>query len=477
MEAKNSNNKKHHAIIFPLQLQGHINPAVNFSFKLASSKNFTITFLTYDFLHQQITQARPALESHDDIFTRARNGPNGLDIRYRAISDGLPLEFDRTGKLDEYVRWYLNGGMFDQVSKAVEEIVVNSSPKVDVLIIDTFYPWASKIAKRFGLRLASFWTEPALVFNLYHHVHLLKQHGHFDCPDTRKDPIDYIPGVKSIKPHDLMSYLQDKDVSTNMHKLIFQAYQDVRSADYVLCNTVQELESDTILALQARMPFYAVGPIFPPDSPENVMPTSLWAESNCSEFLRPKPNGSVLYVSFGSLASFTKQDVMEIAYGLIESNVDFVWVLRPRTVLNEDDRLLPVGFEQVIRGRGIVVPWTNQIAVLSHPAIGGFLTHCGWNSVLESIWYRIPMLCFPVFTDQFTNRKLVVDDWKVGINFSYEVCLRRMEIAAQVKRFMSTGTRDELRANIDVVRKILGNALEADGSSSRNIDLFVKQLI
>lgn len=274
-----------------------------------------------------------------------------------------------------------------------------------------------------------------------------------------------------------MSYLQDKDVSTNMHKLIFQAYQDVRSADYVLCNTVQELESDTILALQARMPFYAVGPIFPPDSPENVMPTSLWAESNCSEFLRPKPNGSVLYVSFGSLASFTKQDVMEIAYGLIESNVDFVWVLRPRTVLNEDDRLLPVGFEQVIRGRGIVVPWTNQIAVLSHPAIGGFLTHCGWNSVLESIWYRIPMLCFPVFTDQFTNRKLVVDDWKVGINFSYEVCLRRMEIAAQVKRFMSTGTRDELRANIDVVRKILGNALEADGSSSRNIDLFVKQLI
>ncbi|XP_021761605.1 UDP-glycosyltransferase 86A1-like [Chenopodium quinoa] len=476
MEAKNTNVKKHHAIIFPLPLQGHINPAVNLSLKLASSKNFTITFLTFEFLHQDITRARPCVDSHINIFSRVRQGPNAVDIRYRVFSDGLPLEFDRTGKLEEFVGWYLDGGMFDQVEKEIEEVVLKSKPKVDVLIIDTFYPWASKIAKKFGLRLASFWTEPALVFNLYYHVNLLKQHGHFDCPDTRKDPIDYIPGVQSIEPHDLMSYLQDKDVSTNMHKLIFQAYQDVRQADYVLCNTVQELELDTISALQALMPFYAVGPIFPPVSPDHAVPTSLWTESSCLEWLGPKPNGSVLYVSFGSIANISKDDVMEIAYGLIESNVDFVWVLRPRTVLHEAD-LLPVGFEEVISGRGIIVPWTNQIVVLSHPAIGGFLTHCGWNSVLESIWYKIPTLCFPIFTDQFTNRKLVVDDWKVGINFGNKQPLKRMEIASQIKIFMSKEKRDELRENIDVIRKILGNALEADGSSSKNIDLFIEQLI
>lgn len=475
MEAKDSSNKKtHHAIFLPLPLQGHINPSVNFCLKLASSKNFTITFLTFDFIHQQITQARP-VEGFDDIFSRAHS--HGLDIRYRAISDGLPLEYDRTGKVEEYVGWYLDGAMFDQVEKAVEEIVLNSRPKVDMLIIDTFYPWASKIAKKFGLRFASFWTEPALVFNLYYHVHLLKQHGHFDCPDARKDPIDYIPGVKSIEPHGLMSYLQDEDISTNMHRLILQAYQDVRSADYVLCNTVQELESDTISTLQALMPFYAVGPNFPPLSPGNVMPTSLWAESNCSEWLGSKANGSVLYVSFGSLANFTKDEVVEIAYGLMLSNIDFVWVLRPRTVLFDADQLLPVGFEEVIRGRGIVVPWTNQMAVLSHLAIGGFLTHCGWNSVLESIWYGIPMLCFPVFSDQFTNRKLVVDDWKVGINLGSGKPLRRMEIATQIQRFMSKETGDELRENISVVKKILRNALEVDGSSSKNIDLFVEQLI
>ncbi|KAL2935232.1 UDP-glycosyltransferase 86A1, partial [Bienertia sinuspersici] len=278
---------------------------------------------------------------------------------------------------------------------------------------------------------------------------------------TRKDPIDYIPGISSIKPNDLTSYLQDKDISTNMHKLIFQAFEDVRLADYVLCNTVKELEPNTISALQSLMPFYSIGPLFPSKTLQNVMSPSLWAESNCSEWLGPKPNGSVLYVSFGSLASFTKDDFMEIAYGLMESNITFIWVLRPGTVLHEDDQFLPSGFMEAIQGRGVVVPWTNQVAVLSHPAIGGFLTHCGWNSVLESIWYHVPMLCFPVFGDQPTSRKLVVDDWNVGVNLTSEKPLRRMEITTQIKNFMSHKTRDELGKNIKVARKILEETLLA----------------
>lgn len=177
MATQNPNTKNHHAIVLPLALQGHLNPAVNLSIKLASSKNFTITFLTFEFLHQKITHARP---TNDDMFSSAAF--KGVDIRCKIISDGLPLEFDRAGRGDEFVGWCLHGGMFDLVENAIKEIVFKDNPKVDLLIIDSFYPWASRIANKFGLRFASFWTEPALVFNLYYHIHLLKQHRHFHCP-------------------------------------------------------------------------------------------------------------------------------------------------------------------------------------------------------------------------------------------------------------------------------------------------------
>ncbi|KAK9669215.1 hypothetical protein RND81_13G116300 [Saponaria officinalis] len=464
-----NNHNNNHAIMFPLHLQGHINPFTQLSHNLAS-KGFTITFLTFEHIHQVISQASKCPSNTPTLNSE-------LDIRYRVVSDGLPINYDRKGNLMEYLEWYLNGGLYDHLEKnVISEIVLKSNPKVNVLIIDTFYPWASKIAKKFGLKCASFWTEPAIVFNLYYHVHLLRRFGHFDCPDTRTDPIDYIPGVDSIDPKDLMSYLQDKDPSTNMHNLIFQAYNDVRCVDYVLCNTVLELEPNSISTLQKLAPFFPIGPILLSEPAKRAIPTSFWVESDCSEWLKPKSHGSVLYVSFGSLANLTKNDVMEIAYGIMDSHVDFIWVLRPRTVLDGSNDLLPIGFEDEVRGRGIVVPWTDQIMVLSDRVVGGFLTHCGWNSVLESIWYEVPMLCFPVFTDQFTNRKLVVDDWKIGVNLCNGRIIQRGEITEQIKSFMSQKHRKDLKENISDKKNILQRAVDIGGSSEKYLDRFVKEV-
>lgn len=392
------------------------------------------------------------------------------------MSDGLPLEFDRTGRLEEHIDWNLNGSMYDKLEEAVGEIVMGSKPRPNVLVVDTFYPWASKIAKKFGLYHASFWTEPALVFNLYYHVHLLREHAHFDCPDRRKDPINYIPGLKSIEPKDLMSYLQEKNTSTNMHELIFTSFEDVRFADCVLCNTVQDLESDTVLILKKLMPFYPIGPIFRTELSSNKVHTSLWCESSCTNWLDQQPDGSVLYVSFGSLANFTQDDLMEFAYGLKLSNVSFVWVLRPRTVLDEHGELLPEGFDEEFNGRGVVLPWTDQIAILSHRAIAGFLTHCGWNSVLESVWNQIPMLCFPVFGDQPTNRKLIVDEWRIGTNLCDGTSMKRKDIASKIQSFMSQKSRVEFCKNIQELRKLLENTLDIEGSSVKNTDVFIKNL-
>lgn len=294
--------------------------------------------------------------------------------------------------------------------------------------------------------------------------------------DVREDNIDYIPGVKSIDPRDMMSYLQETDITTVCHQIIFNAFKDVRGAHYVLCNTVQEIESDTISALHAKMPFYAIGPIFPNGFNKSIVATSLWSESDCSQWLNTKPHGSVLYVSFGSYAHVSKCDLVEIADGLELSKVTFVWVLRPDIVSSEDTDPLPSGFKERVSDRGIIIPWCCQKSVLAHPAIGGFLTHCGWNSTLESIWCGVPLLCFPLLTDQFTNRKLIVDDWKVGINLCDLKVVRKEGVSDKINRLMDVKSGDEFRKAVAKVRKTLEDALTPKGSSEKNMDIFIKDL-
>ncbi|KAM3268547.1 UDP-glycosyltransferase 86A1 [Capsicum chacoense] len=468
MEAEE--NMELHAIMIPAPLQGHIVQFINLAINLAS-KGLTVTFVNTQSTHLRLKKAQSFSDSSLDynIFSEARK--SGLDIRYTTISDGFPLNFDRMGNHSQFME-----GLFHVLSAHVDDLVanlVNSNhiPPVSCLIADTFFVWPSEIAKKYNLVNISMWSEPALAFTSYYHMDLLKANGHFGSQDNREDTINYIPGVQAIEPGDLPSYLQDTEPWDIMHRYIFKSLEDARKADMIICNTVQELESSTISALQEKKPFYALGPIFPKGFSKNAIPTNLWVESDCNEWLNSKPKGSVMYISFGSLANISRQDILEMAHGLLLSKASFLWVVRPDITWSLESNLLPSGFEDDVKERGLVVSWCNQIDVISHPAIGGFLTHCGWNSVLESIWCKVPMLCFPIFTDQFTNRKLVVDEWKVGFNLTEGRILKRQEIAQKIDCFITKV--NELSINLEEARKKLEDALSENGSSGRNC----KQLI
>ncbi|XP_004239693.1 UDP-glycosyltransferase 86A1 [Solanum lycopersicum] len=465
-------NIKPHAIMIPVPLQGHIVQFINLAIKLAS-KGLTITFVNTHITHQRLMKAQSVSESSSDynIFSEAQK--SGLDIRYTTISDGFPLNFDRMGNHDQFME-----GLFHVFSTHVDDLIgnlVNSNhnPPVSCLIADTFFVWPSVIAKKYDLLNISFFTEAALAFTSYYHMDLLTLNGHFGSQDNREDTIDYIPGVQAIEPGDLPSYIQDSEPWDTMHRYIFKSLEDARNADMIICNTVQELESSTISALQEKKPFYALGPVFPNGFTNNTTPTksNLWMESDTTEWLNAKPKGSVMYISFGSLAKSSRQDILEMAHGLLLSRVSFIWVVRPDITWSLESNLLPERFEHDVKDRGLVVSWCNQIDVISHRAIGGFLTHCGWNSVLESSWCKVPMLCFPIFTDQFTNRKLVVREWKVGFDLSSGRILKRQEIAQKLDCFITEA--NQLRINLDKTRKKLEDALSENGSSGRNY----KQLI
>ncbi|XP_057779202.1 UDP-glycosyltransferase 86A1-like [Salvia miltiorrhiza] len=448
--------KMGHAIMVALPYQGHITPYTNLAIKLAS-KGIVVTFVHLEFIHHKLPQPDP--------FSMPRD--SGLDIRYTTISDGFPLDHDRED--DNY--WE---SMFQHFWIRVDEFVgelIRSEPDLaPFLVTDTLFTWQTPVADRHNLLKVSFWTEPALVFSLAYHVQLLRQNGHFPCKDHVEEEIDYVDGVKSMNTKDLMPYLKESGTRSLVHRVEMKAFEEVKKADFILHNTVYELESETLSALNKIQRNYAVGPIsFSKNLSAYAVSRSLWSESDCSEWLQSKPPGSVLYVSFGSFLQASKHVVGEIAYGLVLSRVSFVWVMR-------EDADLPSGFRDEIKERGLVVPWCDQIRVLSNPAVGGFLTHCGWNSVLESMWCGVPMICYPLDYDQPTNRKLVVDDWKIGINLCEGECVEREEVSEKTDEFMNGGVSERLRQELKKVGAKLHQALESDGSSEANFDQFVKDL-
>ncbi|KAK4419236.1 UDP-glycosyltransferase 86A1 [Sesamum alatum] len=440
--------RKPHAIMISVPYQGHINPFVNLALKIASN-GFSITFVHFEFVHHRLSKAHHCNKTQVDIFSKARE--SGLDIRYTTISDGLPLEFDRDANYDEF--W---GRVLSDFPARVDEFVgktIQSDPYlVHFLVADTVFSWPATIAEKYNLVNVSLWTEPALVFTLGYHLDLLRENGHFPCKDDIDEEVNYVPGIKSINARDLISVFKESEQGH---------YTMVKSA-----------------IMTFEQPNYAIGPVnFFKNLPTYTVSKSLWSESDCTQWLETKPPGSVLYVSFGSFVHTSRQVIEEIAYGLLLSEVNFIWVVREGILSSGDTNIMPDGYEDEVKDKGLIIPWCNQIRVLSNPAVGGFLTHNGWNSTIESMWCGVPMICYPFLFDQPTNRKLVVDDWKCGISLcDGTISVDRKKVAEKIKSFMSGAAAKSFCQEANKVKTILHHALEVDGSSERNFNQFIKDL-
>lgn len=176
-------NQKPHAIIIPCPFQGHINPSIYLSLKLAT-KGFTITFINTESIHAQITKSQTldqnsttTTKTHD-IFGKFQEF--GLDIHYQTVSDGFPLEFDRfsgSNNGEFWERLLINCPI--HVDEIVGKLVELENPKPTCLIVDTFFAWGTTIANKYQLVSISFFTQPALVFTIDYHLHLLLKNGHF----------------------------------------------------------------------------------------------------------------------------------------------------------------------------------------------------------------------------------------------------------------------------------------------------------
>ncbi|XP_059632106.1 crocetin glucosyltransferase, chloroplastic-like [Cornus florida] len=243
----------------------------------------------------------------------------------------------------------------------------------------------------------------------------------------------------------------------------------------ILVNTFDAIEPEALRALEKHN-LIPIGPLMVPC--DASFKRDLFQKSHgYVQWLDSKPESSIVYVSFGSTAVLSKQQMEEIARGLLESHKPFMWVIRAKENGEREDNKLSCLEE--LEQEGLIVPWCSQVEVLSHPSVGCFFTHCGWNSSLECLVSGVPVVGFPQWIDQTTNAKLIQDVWKMGVRVvaNEEGRVDREEIMRCIEMVMGGGERGrEMKGNAKKWKELAWEAMKDGGSLDMNLKAFVDGL-
>ncbi|KAL8261740.1 hypothetical protein R6Q59_025789 [Mikania micrantha] len=244
----------------------------------------------------------------------------------------------------------------------------------------------------------------------------------------------------------------------------------------VVWNTIKFLEQESLARVQNHyeVPVFAVGPLHK-ITPSPSVTCSHQEDTGCITWLDKQPPKSVVYISFGSLATMDAKLLTEMAWGLAKSNQRFLWAVRPGLVCGSVWlELLPDGFVEETRDQGLIVKWAPQKEVLAHCAVGGFWSHCGWNSCLESISSGVVMICQPFSVDQGVNARYVSYMWRIGLEMER---VDRGEIERMVRRVMVDDEGEEMRVRANDMKEMVKEAVEIGGSSQDSMDDLVNFIL
>ncbi|KAF8397211.1 hypothetical protein HHK36_016119 [Tetracentron sinense] len=440
-----------HVVAMPYPGRGHINPMMNVCKLLASRvPHILITFVVTE-----------------EWLGFIRSDPTPPNIRLRSIPNVIPSELVRGADFPVFLEATMTK-MQDPFERLLDRLEV----PVTAIVSDTYLAWALAVGNRRNIPVASLWPMSPSVFSVLYHFDLLVQNRHFpvDLLDKGDERVDYIPGICSTCLRDLPIKPMN---SGQIKNRILEALSCVRKAQCLILTSFYEIDTHVTDTLRAILPFpvYPLGPAIPysslAEAPSIVMGHNVL---DYFKWLDSQPRRSVLYVSLGSFLSVSSSQMDEIAAGLRGSGVPYLWVGRGETSRLQED----------CGEMGLVVPWCDQLRVLSHSSIGGFLTHCGWNSTLEGVFSGVPMLTFPLIVDQIHNSKVIVNDWKVGSRVvGVETLVNREEFGSIVLRFMDLEADEskEMRSRARELQETCQRAIGKGGSLETNLDVFIKDIL
>ncbi|KAL3829065.1 hypothetical protein ACJIZ3_017867 [Penstemon smallii] len=342
---------------------------------------------------------------------------------------------------------------------------------VACIIYDSILHFVDDVATRLKIPTIVLRTNGAAYMHSHSTVLQLVAEKVFPLPESRLQ--DEVPELHPLRFKDLPF-----PATSNLPQPVIdfvQSYTDIRSSSAVIWNTVNKLDHTKLQQLQqqSQVPFFPIGPLHKMAPP---LSTSLINEdTSCLSWLDKQAPGSVIYVSLGSLATIDEKELSEMAWGLAKSEQPFLWVVRP-SLLNDSEAIefLSKDFLEITKDRGCIVKWAPQKKVLAHWAVGGFLSHCGWNSTLESMFEGVPMICRPSFSDQMVNARYVTRVWRVGLELeqgsegSIEKAVRKLMVGEEGK---------ELTKRAFEMKQELEESMKEGGSSYESLHNLVEFII
>lgn len=446
---------EHHVVVFPWPEQGHVNPAMGIADYISAS-GIHVTFvhtersyaLIQESYHGHPIEGRPNL--------RVELVPHsGMLSDHYATQQGLDLLLSK---------------------------LMQCHPRPSCLLVDAFFPWSPSVAARHGLPRVEIWCASACSFSIGFYTPDLIANGYLPIKDPAclEKSVDFIPGVSPFGMADLPSILATSDIENPIFKFFTSVVRHSRDADRVLAHTIYEVEHATVDSLKenAGICMDPIGPLV------TTARHNLFSEDPAGmSWLDKQTKASVLYIAFGSVSVLKEEVIVELAYGLAASGLPFFWVIRPDKESSDARKLIESKLDDALnvlrkQGKGYITSWAPQVAVLGHSSVGAFLSHCGWNSTLESLHLGVPILGFPQGGEQPINLKCIVNDWKAGLPLhrgdKKGELLHRDHVEKVVKAMMTGEEGRRVRQGALEWSKLSHNALL--GTSNNNLKKFVDDI-
>uniref|UniRef100_A0A2N9GTE2 Glycosyltransferase n=1 Tax=Fagus sylvatica TaxID=28930 RepID=A0A2N9GTE2_FAGSY len=476
--------KKFEVVLIATPGFGNLVPIVEFAQRLIDhDRRFSATILIITI------PGRPLLDMY--IQSRTTSSSNTNNIR----SVHLPI-LDLPSSDHSQVSVALVSSLVEKQKPHVKQAITNlmatesnsnsDVPQLAGLFVDMFCTSIIDVANELDIPCYLYFASPATFLSFMLHLPVLETQLTTELAELDTELV--IPGfINPVPPSVLPPVALERD---GFACFLDHARRYTETKGIVI-NTLRELESyalDSFSTSQVSQipPVYPIGPALDLAGSAQWHPDRAQHE-NIITWLEDQPPSSVVFLCFGSMGSLDGPQVREIANGLERARLRFLWSLREppkaQIYLPNDytslEEVLPNGFLERTAGIGLVCGWVSQVSILAHKAIGGFVSHCGWNSILESLWHGVPIATWPIYAEQQMNAFKMVKELELAVEIRLDY--RRgsaMVLAEEIERGIKClmDGDGEVRNEVKEMSKKAKMAVMENGSSYKSLGTLIEEL-